>query len=70
MEGISHEVCFLAGTKGAPNKQGGHNVHGELLGVDEIAAACGAMGWTLPPFEVPDANLCGLGRQSKRGGLE
>ncbi|WP_087686401.1 transketolase [Pandoraea sp. PE-S2R-1] len=39
--------------KGAPNKQGGHDVHGAPLGADEIAATRAALGWTLPPFEVP-----------------
>ncbi|MCI3207670.1 MULTISPECIES: transketolase [Pandoraea] len=39
--------------KGAPNKQGGHDVHGAPLGADEIAATRAALGWNLPPFEVP-----------------
>ncbi|VVD87175.1 transketolase [Pandoraea terrigena] len=39
--------------KGAPNKQGGHDVHGAPLGADEIAATRAALGWHLPPFEVP-----------------
>ncbi|MDJ0821971.1 MAG: transketolase [Paracoccaceae bacterium] len=39
---------------GAPNKQGGHDVHGAPLGADEIAAAREALGWALEPFEVPD----------------
>lgn len=46
--------CKTVIGKGAPNKQGGHNVHGEPLGADEIAATREAMGWTLPPFEIPD----------------
>ncbi|MFJ2994639.1 transketolase [Pandoraea sp. NPDC087047] len=40
--------------KGAPNKEGGHDVHGAPLGADEIAATRAALGWKLPPFEVPD----------------
>ena len=39
--------------KGAPNKQGTHNVHGAPLGADEIAAARVALNWTAPAFEVP-----------------
>ncbi|WP_150587928.1 transketolase [Pandoraea eparura] len=39
--------------KGAPNKQGGHDVHGAPLGADEIAATRASLGWHLPPFEVP-----------------
>lgn len=39
--------------KGAPNKQGGHNVHGSPLGADEIAAARDYLGWTSEPFVIP-----------------
>lgn len=39
--------------KGAPNKQGGHDVHGAPLGKDEIAAARVAMGWKSEPFVIP-----------------
>lgn len=38
---------------GAPNKQGGHDVHGAPLGGDEIAAAREHLGWNHGPFEVP-----------------
>ncbi|MBL8447171.1 MAG: transketolase [Zoogloeaceae bacterium] len=38
---------------GAPNKQGGHDVHGAPLGAAEIEAARAHIGWTHPPFEVP-----------------
>ncbi len=46
-------ACRTIIGKGAPNKQGGHNVHGSPLGKDEVAAVREAMGWTLPPFELP-----------------
>ncbi|HGG59557.1 MAG TPA: transketolase, partial [Gammaproteobacteria bacterium] len=36
------------------NKEGGHHVHGEALGEEEIAATREALGWTHPPFEIPD----------------
>jgi transketolase len=39
--------------KGAPNKQGGHNVHGSPLGGDEIEAARAYLGWTAEPFVIP-----------------
>ncbi|TCO79723.1 transketolase [Plasticicumulans lactativorans] len=38
---------------GAPNKQGGHDVHGAPLGRDEVAAARAQLGWSHPPFVVP-----------------
>ena len=38
---------------GAPNKQGGHDVHGAPLGDAEIKAAREAMGWPYAPFEIP-----------------
>ena len=38
---------------GAPNKQGGHDVHGAPLGAAEIAAARAHIGWNHPPFEIP-----------------
>jgi transketolase len=46
-------ACHTVIGKGAPNKQGTHNVHGSPLGDAEIAAAREALGWTLPPFELP-----------------
>jgi len=46
-------ACRTVIGKGAPNKQGGHNVHGSPLGADEIAAARDYLGWTAAPFEVP-----------------
>jgi transketolase len=46
-------ACKTVIGKGAPNKQGGHNVHGAPLGGDEIAAARDYLGWDAAPFEVP-----------------
>jgi transketolase len=46
-------ACRTVIGKGAPNKQGGHSVHGAPLGADEIAAARAYLGWTAAPFEVP-----------------
>ena len=39
---------------GAPNKQGSASMHGEAMGNDEIAATRKHLGWTAPPFEIPD----------------
>lgn len=38
---------------GAPNKQGGHNVHGAPIGVEEIAAARAHLNWEHDAFVVP-----------------
>lgn len=40
---------------GAPNKGGTAGSHGAPLGAEEIAATREALGWTLPPFELPEA---------------
>jgi len=50
-------ACRTVIGKGAPNKQGSHNVHGSPLGAEEIAAAREALGWTAAPFEIPAAIL-------------
>ena len=47
-------ACRTTIGKGAPNKQGTSGVHGSPLGTDEVAAAREALGWTSPPFVVPD----------------
>ncbi|CAA6804494.1 MAG: Transketolase (EC [uncultured Thiotrichaceae bacterium] len=46
--------CKTVIGKGAPNKEGGHHVHGEALGAEEIAATREAMNWPHAPFEIPD----------------
>ncbi len=45
--------CKTVIGKGAPNKQGSHNVHGSPLGKSEIEAAREYLGWTSAPFEIP-----------------
>ncbi|MFM5952791.1 MAG: transketolase [Novosphingobium sp.] len=57
-------ACHTVIGKGAPNKQGTHNVHGSPLGADEIAAARKELGWTAEPFVIPEGILAdwrGLG---------
>ncbi|MFT0169768.1 transketolase [Paraburkholderia mimosarum] len=39
--------------KGAPTKQGGHDVHGAALGAEEIAKWREAAGWKWEPFTLP-----------------
>ena len=46
-------ACRTVIGKGAPNKQGGHNVHGSPLGAEEVAAARAYLGWQAAPFEIP-----------------
>jgi transketolase len=38
---------------GAPNLAGSHDAHGAPLGSAEAAATKDALGWSLPPFEIP-----------------
>ncbi|HEY1130705.1 MAG TPA: transketolase [Roseateles sp.] len=46
--------CRTTIGKGSPNRAGTAKVHGEALGHDEIALTRAALGWTAPPFEVPE----------------
>ncbi len=41
--------------KGAPHKQGTEAAHGSPLGEKEVALARTTLGWSYPPFEIPDA---------------
>ncbi|OFW67125.1 MAG: transketolase [Actinobacteria bacterium RBG_16_68_21] len=54
---------------GAPTKQDSADSHGSPLGEAEIAGAKKAMGWDLPPFEVP-AEVYGLFREAMARGTE
>jgi transketolase len=45
--------CRTVIGRGAPNKAGTEKVHGSPLGAEEVAATRKALGWTLPPFEIP-----------------
>jgi len=46
--------CKTVIGKGAPNKEGGHHVHGEALGEEEIAATRENLNWPHEPFVIPD----------------
>ncbi|HEX5377349.1 MAG TPA: transketolase [Phenylobacterium sp.] len=50
-------ACKTKISKGAGRKEGDPHSHGYTLFDDEIADARLAMGWTLPPFEIPDEVL-------------
>ncbi|GGH60934.1 transketolase [Frigidibacter albus] len=52
---------------GAPNKQGGHDVHGAPLGAEEIAATRAHLGWDAPPFEIPAGVYAAWARIAARG---
>ena len=52
---------------GAPNKQGGHDVHGAPLGAAEIAAARTHLGWSHAPFEIPASVTAAWARVARRG---
>lgn len=52
---------------GAPNKQGGHDVHGAPLGAEEIAAARKFLNWAYEPFEIPSDLYAAWGRVAERG---
>jgi transketolase len=53
--------------KGAPNKQGGHDVHGAPLGADEIAATRLGLGWAHEPFVIPEDVLGDWREAGSRG---
>ncbi|MCK0745260.1 transketolase [Chromohalobacter nigrandesensis] len=47
-------ICKTIIGFGAPNKQGKEEAHGAALGEDEVAAAREQLGWSHPPFHVPE----------------
>ena len=46
--------CRTVIGKGAPNKEGSESCHGAALGEDEVEATRQNIGWSHPPFEIPD----------------
>lgn len=55
---------------GAPTKAGTSDAHGSPLGDKEIAAAREALGWTSPPFEIPESILKAWRRFGGRGATQ
>lgn len=62
-------ACRTVIGKGAPNKQGGHNVHGSPLGAEEIAAARDYLGWSAAPFDIPADILADWRSLGSRGAV-
>jgi transketolase len=52
---------------GAPTKAGTANSHGSPLGAEEIKGARERLGWTSPPFEIPDDILEAWRTAGQRG---
>ena len=55
---------------GAPNKQGTEATHGAPLGEAEVAAAREKLGWTSPPFVVPDDIRAGWDARTRGAAAE
>jgi transketolase len=55
---------------GSPNKQGTESCHGAALGDDEVALVRETIGWTHPPFEVPEKIYQGWDAKEKGRVLE
>jgi transketolase len=58
--------CKTVIGQGAPNKAGGHDVHGAPLGAAEAQATRDALGWTAAPFEIP-ADIAAAWNAHQRG---
>jgi len=52
----------------APKKAGTAGSHGAPLGAEEIAGARAAMGWTNPPFDIPEDIKSAWEKAGSRGG--
>ena len=62
--------CKTVIGKGAPNKEGGHDVHGAPLGSAEIAAARANLKWAYEPFVIPQDIYDAWNCQAKGSELE
>ena len=56
--------------KGAPTKQGTENAHGAALGDKEVAATRAAIGWSYPPFVIPQNIYDGWDARKRGAGFE
>ncbi|MBE9538717.1 MAG: transketolase [Proteobacteria bacterium] len=56
--------------KGSPGKEGTAACHGAALGVDEVAATREAIGWSYPPFVIPDEIYTGWNKQEQGAAAE
>jgi transketolase len=55
---------------GAPSKQGTAATHGSPLGAAEVAAARERLGWSYPPFVIPEDVAAAWARAGGRGAAE
>jgi transketolase len=55
---------------GAPNKEGSETAHGAPLGQAEVAAARIRLGWSAPPFVIPEPVKTAWRRAGERGRIE
>ena len=60
-------ACKTVIGKGAPTKSGKAAAHGAPLGAAEIAGAREALGWSHPPFMIPDDILAAWRKAGARG---
>ena len=56
--------------RGAPHKQGTSEAHGAALGEKEVGLARVALGWTYPPFVIPDAIYAGWNARERGAAAE
>ncbi|MEO7852882.1 MAG: transketolase [Rubrivivax sp.] len=48
-------ICKTVIGKGSPHRAGTAKAHGEALGAEEVALTRAALGWSEPPFVIPEA---------------
>jgi len=61
-------ACRTKIGKGAATMEGSHKTHGAALGAAEIAATREALGWSHPPFVVPDDIAAAWRKAGRKGG--
>src|SRR5262245_45549731 len=62
--------CQTVIGKGSPKRAGTAKAHGEALGAEEVAATRAAIGWTHPPFEIPESVYRGWDARQRGAALE
>ncbi len=63
-------ACRTTIGMGAPTKAGSSSAHGSPLGAKEIEGARAALGWTAPPFVIPDDIAAAWTEVGARGAVE
>jgi transketolase len=61
-------ACRTRIGRGAATMEGSHKTHGAALGAEEVAATRKALGWTSPPFEVPETIAAAWKKAGRKGG--